>query len=138
MPGGRPTSYTDDMLEKAYEYLSFFIEPDQRPENFNQVVPTVVGLCQHIKRAKSTVYSWVGHEDKAQFMDILNEIEEIQHVGLVNGGLAGILNPVVTKMMLTKHGYTDKLEQDIGGKNGNPIETAQKITVEFIGPDEES
>lgn len=105
---GRPTDYTDDMLKLAREYI------DDCPDK----VPMVVGLCKYISRAKSTVYRWAKEEGKEEFKDILEEIEENQHIELINGGLDNIFNSAITKMMLTKHGYSDKVEQDItsGGK----------------------
>lgn len=107
----RPTTYTQEVIQKARDYLVEF-------ESCGEVVPTVVGLCRFIGRAKSTVYKWAGEDDKKEFSDILNEIEEYQHLKLVSGGLAGGFNPMITKLMLSKHGYTDKIEQDItsGGK----------------------
>lgn len=110
----RPTSYSEEVVELANEYLSYFYNKDERPEGFDQVVPTVVGLCLHINRGSTTVYNWENDDDpkKQPFRDILKKVQEIQHVKLVNGGLAGGFNPAVTKMMLTKHGYSDKQEVD--------------------------
>ena len=111
MAGGRPTTYTQEVIDKARDYLIEY-------ESCGEVIPTVVGLCRFIGRAKSTVYKWVGEEDKQEFSDIVNEIEEYQHIKLVSGGLSGGFNPMITKLILSKHGYSDKLEQDItsGGK----------------------
>ena len=104
----RPTKYTPEMLEMARDYV----------DNCPDMVPMVVGLCRHINRASSTVYDWAKEPDKKEFSDILTEISEGQHVTLVNKGLAGDFNSNITKMMLTKHGYSDKVEQDVtsGGK----------------------
>ncbi len=101
----RPTTYTEEMLEDARDYLLAYKEK-------GELVPTVVGLCRHIKRSKSTVYSWAQDSDKQEFLDILGEIEEIQHIDLVGGGLGNTFNSSITKMMLTKHGYSDKQEID--------------------------
>lgn len=43
----------------------------------------------------------------------------VQERQLVNGGLAGGFNSAVTKVMMTKHGYTDKVEQDITSSDGS-------------------
>ena len=64
---GRPTDYTEDMLELARDYI------DDCPDK----VPMVVGLCKHINRAKSTVYRWAKEEGKEPFRDILEEIEDL-------------------------------------------------------------
>ena len=110
----RPSSYSQEIVELAEEYLSYFFNKDEQPEHFEQAVPTIVGLCSHINRGTTTVYNWANDDDpkKAAFRDILDKVLEIQHLKLVNGGLMGFLNPVITKMMLTKHGYSDKQEVD--------------------------
>jgi hypothetical protein len=41
---------------------------------------------------------------------------------LISGGLTNEFNSAITKMMLTKHGYTDKTETDITTK-GKQINT---------------
>lgn len=106
MERGRPTTYTDEMLALARDYIDNF------EEITDELVPTVVGLCRHIKRSKSTVYSWAKDEDKKEFLDILGEIEESQEIKLVFGGLSNAMNPAITKMMMTKHGYSDKIDLD--------------------------
>jgi hypothetical protein len=38
---------------------------------------------------------------------------------LLNNGLDGTFNPPITKMMLSKHGYSDKIEQDHTSSDGS-------------------
>ena len=122
--GGRPTTYTKEVLELARDYV----------ENCPNKVPLVVGLCKHISRSKATVYNWAKDEDKAEFLDILKEIEENQHVLLIENGLDNTFNSAITKMMLTKHGYSDKVEQDVtsGGKAINSW-TVSPVTTDKNG-----
>lgn len=110
MAGGRPTTYTEEMLADAYDYIENYKDNDE-------LIPTVVGLCRHIGRSKSSVYGWAQDPDKQEFLDILNTIEENQHIGLVNGGLSNRFNSAITKMMMTKHGYSDKQEIDITSRD---------------------
>ena len=123
--GGRPTNYTDDLIDKALDYLEVY-------KSKEELVPTVVGLCRHIGRSKSIVYDWAKDPDKSQFTDILGQIEELQHIGLVNGGLSSAFNPAITKMMLTKHGYSDKQEIDhqSSDKSMSPPDNVYKIVKE--------
>jgi hypothetical protein len=107
----RPTSYTVDILAKAEDYI----------ENCPDIIPTVVGLCLHIGIAKSTAYDWAIDENK-EFSDILAYVGELQEKKLIVGGLTNEFNSAITKMMLTKHGYTDKTETDITTK-GKSINT---------------
>ena len=120
MAGGRPTSYNEQVLADAYDYLENY------KETYGDLVPMVVGLCGAIKRGKSTVYEWQKDDDKQEFSDILNAIQEMQEKGLVNGGLSSSFNPAITKMLLAKHGYSDSVKTDItsaGEQLGAPVYT---------------
>ena len=119
-PGGRPTDYTPEMLDLCRDYI----------DNCPDKVPMVVGLCKHINRASSTVYRWAEEEDKAEFKDILGEIKDLQHLKLINSGLDNEFNSAITKMMMTKHGYSEKIQQELSGPKGGAIEN--KYTVEFV------
>ena len=107
----RPTDYTDELLKDALSYVE--VCPD--------TVPTVVGLCLHIGIAKSTAYRWA-EEGNEEFKDILDTVSAKQERQLISGGLTNEFNSAITKMMLTKHGYTDKTETDITTK-GKQINT---------------
>ena len=104
----RPTNYNEEVLQATRDYVDAYANGQG-----NRSVPTIVELSRLIKRSKSTVYEWIGHSDKAEFADLVSQIEDLQHEVLVDGGLAGGFNPAVTKMMLTKHGYSDKQEIDL-------------------------
>jgi DNA-binding phage protein len=99
----RPTDYNPEILASALNYLENFKE-------LGDVVPTVAGMACEIGISRETIYAWAKDETKPEFSDILMRVMEKQERNLVNGGLAGGFNPAVTKMMLTKHGYSDKSE----------------------------
>ena len=101
-PVGRPSKYDDDMQAIAEDYCDTFAD-------YGDVVPTVVGLALAMGVATNTVYNWA-NENNPDFLRIFTRIEQLQHQGLVNGGLSNAFNPAITKMMLTKHGYSDKQE----------------------------
>ena len=100
----RPTDYSSEILDSAIRYIN------GGWKDCGDKVPTVVGLAAEIGVARSTCYAWAKDVDKREFSDILTRVEEVQERSLVNGGLSGSFNPAVTKMMLTKHGYSDKQE----------------------------
>ena len=107
----RPTIYTKEFLETAYTYISDC--PD--------IIHTVVGLCIYLNISKSTAYKWK-EEGKEEFSDILDTVADLQEQKLVTNGLTNEFNASITKLMLTKHGYTDKVEQDVTSK-GQSINT---------------
>ena len=108
-PGGRPTLYTPELLVKANEYI------DGGWEKAGDAVPTVAGLACELNICRDTCYAWGDEGEKPEFSDILRKIAQKQERKLVNGGLEGGFNAAVTKMMLTKHGYSDKQEIDAKG-----------------------
>ena len=114
----RPTDYTDELMAKARTYI----------DETEDAVPIVVGLCLHIGISKATAYRWAD-EGKQEFKDILEEVKERQEVGLVNGGLNSDFNPAIAKMMLTKHGYSDKQILDNTSSDGTmtPRDTSQAV-----------
>jgi len=99
---GRPTKLTDELLAKAEDYVTNY-------EKYGDAVPTAVGLALEIGVHRSTCYEWAKEDER--FSDIFMRVESTQERKLVTGGLEGKYNPAITKMMLTKHGYSDKVEQ---------------------------
>lgn len=124
----RPTDYSDDILLKAAEYVQCFLDDESRAElSPPQVIPSHVGLFRYIGIGKTTGYRWKDEEGKEQFRDILEECLDLQHIMLVNTGLVGGFNPVVTKMILTKHGYSDKIEQQHTSPDGSMSPTRIEV-----------
>ena len=116
---GRPTKLTEELLAKAEDYVDNY-------EAYGDPVPTVVGLALEIGVSRSTCYLWAQEDER--FSDIFTRVEETQERGLVRGGLEGKYNPAITKMMLTKHGYSDKVEQDLTSSDGSMSPTCIEIT----------
>jgi len=106
---GSPTKLTPELINKAAEYLVVF-----RSEG--DLVPTIAGLSCYLGISRSSVYNY--KDKSADFLDILEKIEATQEKMLVNGGLSGDFNAPITKMMMTKHGYSDKQETEVTGKDG--------------------
>lgn len=128
----RPSTYTEEMLAKAREYVEIY------HDELGELVPTVVGLCDYIGRSKSIVYDWAKDPEKAEFSDILEQISAKQEKALVMGGLSGQFNSVITKMMMTKHGYSDKQEIDHRSPDGSMSPKPSVIELVSPGNDESS
>lgn len=108
---GRPPEYKPEILEKAREYLTM--------EDLE--LPSVAGLALYIGVARSTVYKWATEEDKQEFSDIVERLLAEQEKSLFTKGLKGEYNPTITKLMLTKHGYSDKQDLTSGEKPLAPL-----------------
>lgn len=102
---GRPTKYTPEALEKARDYLKNYREG-------GDVIPTVPGLALALGISRETVYAWSKDEDKEEFTEIYLKLMADQERQLVNSGLKGDFNSAITKMILTKHDYSDKVQTD--------------------------
>ena len=112
MSAGRPSIYKPDMVEKARRYIA-------NHEYYNDPVPTVAGLACVLGVVRDTCYAWAKDENKPEFSDILGELAQKQERVLIARGLVGEFNAPITKMMLTKHGYSDKVENDYTSSDGS-------------------
>ncbi len=109
---GRPPSYSKKLVEMARRYIA-------NHEDFDDPVPTVAGLACVLGVVRDTCYQWSKDEDKPEFSDILGELAQKQERVLIKNGLLNEFNSPITKMMLTKHGYSDKIEQDNTSSDGS-------------------
>jgi hypothetical protein len=131
MSAGRPTDYSKEILEKAQEYLDSCqdeevqlvkLENEEKGytsyENKLRVdLPSIEGLARHLEVSRSTPYEWA--KQHPEFSDILKDIKLEQAKRLINNGLSGDYNSTITKLILTKHGYSDKTE--LMGKDGKDL-----------------
>ncbi|HBF48192.1 MAG TPA: hypothetical protein DDW91_17800 [Shewanella frigidimarina] len=118
MAGGRPTKYNDEMVTLAEDYIVNFGE-------YGDAVPTIAGLACEIGISRDTVYAWMAEPEKQAFSDIAKQLMTHQERKLTNGSLSNQLNPMIAKLMLSKHGYSDKQEIDHSGK----IDSTRSIKV---------
>ena len=102
--------YSDEMVWRARAYI------DGGFQLAGQIIPTLAGLGLHLGVSEMTIHNWKGDDTKKDFQDICERIMQQQQVGLLNGGLVGVYNPNICKLMLTKHGYTDKQETVVDAK----------------------
>jgi hypothetical protein len=121
---GRPTKLTQEVIAKAKEYVNGGYMADE-------LVPTIAGLADYIDIRKSTVYEWA--KENSDFSDFLEAIMRKQEKGLLKGGMTGDYNSTITKLMLTKHGYSDKQETELSGPGGNPIQI-QEVKLTIVDP----
>jgi hypothetical protein len=116
MTTGRPSTYRASMVDSARRYIDAH-------EDFDDPVPTVAGLACVLGVTRKTVYEWAKDQNKPEFCDILEELAQKQERALVKGGLLGAFNAPISKMMLTKHGYSDKVENDHTSSDGSMTPT---------------
>jgi hypothetical protein len=100
---GRPTLYSQEIIDKSLDYLENFA-------NYGDLIPQIAGLALHLGVRRDTLYEWAKEDGKEEFSDIFEAVKGKQEKTLINGSLGGELNPAISKMLLTKHGYSDKQE----------------------------
>ncbi len=141
MPGGRPTSYSEEMLKKTWEYISD-CEDDEVQQTIgmsakgtelfkNKVIvniPTVEGLALYLGVNKTTLYEWESKHE--EFSNALGKLKAKQAKQLINKGLSGDYNPTIAKLILSSnHGYKEKSETDITTKGEKMIATDELIAL---------
>ena len=129
---GRPTEYTPEIIVKSNEYLDLCQDDlvttvkqansekgyEMYDNKLKVKLPSIEGLARYLGVARSSIYLWAGEHQ--EFSDILEAIKAEQAERLINNGLSGDYNPTKAKLILTKHGYSDKIEQDVTS-GGQPM-----------------
>ena len=113
---GRPSKYTPEILEKAKAYV------DGGYLACGDVIPQMAGLSIELSISRETIYDWCDDPEKKEFSDIVARCLRAQERKLLNGSLTGDLNPTIAKLLLTKHGYSERVQNEHTGENGGPIE----------------
>jgi hypothetical protein len=119
---GRHCELTDEVLEKAQKYA------EGGYKSLGEVVPTIAGLAVHLDKTRPTMYEWAKLYPK--FSYIIERLLANQELRLISGGLSSDMNSTIAKLILSKHGYSDKVEQDIKSSDGSM--TPQRI--EIVAP----
>lgn len=121
--GGHPTLYKGkETIEKAEKYLEGCEDKMKKVlESTNKKtgrkrylnkwevnVPLVEGLALYLEVHRDTLYEWA--KKHKEFSDVLKKLRYSQANKVFNKALAGEYNPHIAKLLLSKHGYTDKQE----------------------------
>lgn len=145
--GGRPTLYSEEMLVKANEYLDSCYDDDkevdetleeqphggalkrERKQELIVRIPTKGGLARYLGVSRDTLYEWAKQHEA--FSDIMEWLGSEQEDRLINNGLSGAYNPTIAKLLLAKHGYSEKIETDVT-TNGESINPYAALTTEEL------
>jgi hypothetical protein len=109
-PGGRPLTYSEEIINKAYAYLelckdTYAVGTDDIPKLSRVRMPSKGGLAIHLGVGRETLYDWASKYP--EFSDIMEKMGAIQEERLLDSGLSGDYNPTIAKVLLTKHGYRE-------------------------------
>jgi hypothetical protein len=109
MPAGRPSKYSDEICRKARLYVSGGYKDK------GDAIPQIAGLAVEIGISRDTVYEWSQDPEKQEFSDIVAECMSAQERKLINGSLTGDLNPTISKLLLCKHGHSERIHTEHSG-----------------------
>ena len=123
---GRPTKLTDDVFKQAENYIA----GDWM--KLGHIIPSAVGLAKVLGVSKKTIYNWA--DSNEDFLHILATLNSEQEFTLINNGLSGEFNTAITKLVLAKHDYSDKVSQDVTSSDGSMKPTV----IELVGVSSES
>ena len=108
---GRPTKYSEEIHEKALQY----IDGGWREKGHKH--PSLVGFARSIKVSKQTLYNW--GEKHPEFLDTLDELQAEQEFTVLDNALTGDYVAPISKLVLSNHGYSDKVQQDNISSDGS-------------------
>jgi hypothetical protein len=145
---GRKTEFTENRIDQAKEYLAGCIPEIENYEktvgekstSFQRIVhpnlPKMCGLAVYMKVNKDTLYSWAKVDSR--FADVLDDIMEEQEHRLLEGGLSGDYNPLISKLILSaRHEYREKSDVTTSGdKLAFNTEAASSAVANFLDDDE--
>lgn len=116
--GGRPTEYDESFVELTEEYLRSCVDVDEdRESNIKRQVklPSIEGLALYLEVVKATIYDW--EEKHKEFSYVIDKLRQKQAEKLLNNGLAGTYNHTIAKVLLTKHGYREGIDNTTNDKD---------------------
>ena len=119
-PIGRPTLYSDAMLDIAYDYSKNY----DKPRYGSELIPSHNSLCTHLGISRATLYLWIKEENREELINLLSLIEQTAENNLIQNGLNSSFNSAITKLVLaSKHGYLDTQQaQMYSPANTQPIQ----------------
>jgi len=111
-PVGRPSDIIETLeLAKTYLYGGY--------EACQEVIPSIAGLACYTKKSRNNIYEYGKQLD--EFKYILDAILQLQESKLINEGLKGNFNSTIAKLILSKHGYSEKQEIEHSGNAQSPV-----------------
>lgn len=121
---GAPTKYNEDMLESTKTYI------DGAYEISGEVIPTIAGLSLFLELCEDTLHVWKNEDGKEDFSLLIKKLKAKQKSILIAKGLLGDFNSTIAKLILHKHGYSEKKE--VSGPGEGPIKTENKWIIETV------
>lgn len=103
----------------------------ERWAEIGDVIPMMASMAIHMNISKDTLYRWEkeAKEEKAKqaISDVCACVRATQEKVLINKGLSRASDASLSKLLLMKHGYSDRIEQDVKSSDGSMSPTKIEI-----------
>lgn len=113
--GGRPIEYNQSFVERTKEYLSSCEDTVNEHGRLVVKLPSIEGLAVYLDINKTTIYDWESKYE--EFSHVIDTLRGKQAEKLLNNGLSGTYNSTISKVLLTKHGYREGIDQTTNNKD---------------------
>ena len=117
--------FNQQLFDKAIDYLDNY-------QTYGDVIPSLYGLADHLKITRQTLDN--ARNSYEQFNDFCELLIARKIRVLKNRGLLGDFSPALTKLLLSQHGYIDKVENT--NNNQSTIKVEKKWNLNFVGTDD--
>ena len=108
-PGGRPSEYKPEYVEKVDEYIQLSLKQNKTTTE----LPTLVGLAIYFDKVVNTLKNW--GKEHPEFLTALRKLQAYQKRELINRGLLGTYNSTIAKLILSSnHMMTERIDQTSG------------------------
>ncbi len=122
-PGGRPSEYKPEYVEKVDEYIQLSLKQNKTTTE----LPTLVGLAIYFDKVVNTLKNW--GKEHPEFLTALKKLQAYQKRELINRGLLGTYNSTIAKLILSSnHMMTERIDQTSGDEPmQEPLTTEEMI-----------
>ena len=121
-PGGRPSKYRPEFIEKVDQYIQQSLKKGQTEE-----LPTQEGLAIYLGVVVNTLKNWA--KENPEFLTALRKLQAYQKRELINRGLQGTYNATIAKLILSSnHGMKERSDVT---SDDRPIE-GPPLTIEEL------
>lgn len=110
LSAGQPTKYSKKIVSQCWKYLNIARPSKDEHGQLDEVIPSIEGLAFYINVRRSTIYNWLKDDNKPEFLDIVERIMEKQSKTLISGALSKVFDSKIAALLMTKHGYKDKID----------------------------
>lgn len=134
---GRPTKYNEEIVRKTKKYLESCTDDEEefhktrgdKSDGYERILkvklPSIEGLAVYLEVPRQRIYDW--EKEYPVFHDIIDKLRSMQAERLINKGTSGEYNATITKVILTKHGYREGIENTgLDGKDLFSIDPEKK------------